>query len=166
MWYAIKKYFEEYPAQEKVAKLILGLGLSVRDKKIFCGQIAIPPQGVARAAGVDRRAVTATVNTILKKKELGEVYRNLKSTPFFSEVAPAMKWGVVEIVPVNASMPNILAGISNVIGGMGISIRQCITEDPEFAEEAKLFVITENIIPPEAIPKLRRVKGVKSITIH
>lgn len=166
MWSAISKYFSGFPAQEKVARTLLNLGIGVRNGKIDCGGIIIPPQRVAKSIGVDRRAVIATIKTISSKKELDDVYRNLRTATFFKDVASALNWGVIEIIPTNPSIPGIVSGVTRIIGDFKINVRQCITQDPEFSEEAKLFVITEKTVPPAAIPRLRKVRGVKSITIH
>jgi len=48
----------------------------------------------------------------------------LQPTCHLKEVAPQMNWGVVEIIPVDASTPGILASVSSIIakakqGGKG-----------------------------------------------
>ena len=166
MWRAIKKHFSEFPAQEKVAKLLLYHGLSVRNGKVFCENIEVPALRIARALEIDRRAVNATVKTISSKKELKQVYENLHPVAFFKDVARALGYGVVEIIPINPAKTGILAGVSKVIADAKISIRQAITEDPEFSEDARLFVICEREIPPQLIAKIKRVKGVKSVVIY
>lgn len=166
MWNAIKKYFEEFPAQEKVAKALLRNGLSVRGGKIFCGEIEVQPLKIARALGIDRRVVNATARTIEKKQELSEVFEKLSPVPFFRDIAPAMKWGVVEIIPTDPAKTGILAGVARAIADSRISIRQAITEDPEFSEDAKLFVICDRQVPAGLIAKIRKVPGVKKVVIY
>ena len=39
----------------------------------------------------------------------------LQPTCHLKEVAPQMNWGVVEIIPIDASMPGILASVSSII---------------------------------------------------
>ncbi len=166
MWRAIKKYFSDYPAQEKVAKLLLQQGLSVRNGKVFCENIEVPALRIARALEIDRRAVNATAKTISSKKELKEVYENLHPVAFFKDVARALGYGVVEIIPTDPAKTGILAGVSKVISDSRISIRQAITEDPEFSEDARLFVICEREIPAALIKKIKKVRGVKSVVIY
>jgi predicted regulator of amino acid metabolism with ACT domain len=168
-WKVIGKYFRRYPAQEKVAKLMLEYGLCVRegeDRGVYCRDIRIPAKRIAEACGVDRRMVLKTVETILEKPGLRKVYTNLNSTAFLADVAPAMGWGVVEIIPEDAAMPGIVAGVTGVAAKRGISVRQCIAEDPEFSEKAKLYVVTEKPVPPELIPEMGKVRGVKAVTVR
>ncbi len=166
MWKAIEKHFRAFPAQAKVAALFLQTGLSVRKGKVYCNEIEVPALRIAKACKVDRRAVNATVKTISKEQELNAIYCNLKATAFFSEVAPSLKAGVIEIIPRNAAMPGIVADVTRIIAEMKISIRQCIAEEPAFVEKPKLFVITEKPVPPYALEELKKAKGVKSITVH
>lgn len=166
MWSAIKKYFSYYPAQEKVAKLLLQYGLSVKKGGIYCENIEVPALRIARALGVDRRAVTITVETISINKELREFFEELHPVPFFRDIAKIMGWGVVEIVPEDPAMTGILAQVSKIIADAGISIRQAISEDPEFSEEATLTIICEKDVPAILIPKIRKATGVKKVVIH
>jgi len=165
MWAAIKKHFSEYPAQEKVAMLLLKRGLSVKEGRIYCDAIELPPAKMARAIGVDRRAVTAAAGTISKNPELKRVYADLQATAYFNEVAQKMGWGVIKIIPTDPALPGILAGVAAIMAKESIQIRQAVTEDPELAEEATMTVITEKPIPPRLIPRLKAAKGVKSILI-
>jgi len=45
-------------------------GLRVHEASVFAGAIKVSDTSLARAAGVDRRVVTATVETIVKNPEL------------------------------------------------------------------------------------------------
>ena len=165
MWAAIKKHFCMYPAQEKVARLLLRQGLSVKDKKIYSGEIEIPAIRIARALDIDRRAVGATIETISRKAELRKVYSSLCPVAYLKPTAQKMGWSVIQIIPTDPSLPGILAGVANIISKEGVQIRQAITEDPELAEEATMTLITEKPIPSGILPRLKRVKGVKSILL-
>jgi predicted regulator of amino acid metabolism with ACT domain len=166
MWSAIKKYFSNYPAQEKVAKLLLRYGLSVKRGGIYCEDIEIPAFRISRALGIDRRVVNTTIDTISTIKELREFFEELRPIPFFRDIAKIRSWGVVEIVPEDPSMPGILAKVSKIIAEADISIRQAITEDPEFSDEATLTIICEREIPANLIPKIRNIKGVTKVVIY
>ena len=83
MWSAIKKYFSDYPAQEKVAKLLLKYGLRVKDSRIYCEDIEVPALRIARTLDIDRRVVNATATTITKNEELRKFFENLHPIPFF-----------------------------------------------------------------------------------
>jgi len=162
----IWKYFGKYPAQQKVIQTMLSYGLKVKDGKIYCGRIELSFSKIARAIGVDRRAVMSAVETIEKEKELKKIFSYLKPTSHFKEIAPKMKWGVVEIIPTNASMPGILADVSKIIADENISIRQAVVDDYDITEEPKLFIITEKPLPAHLIKKLGKAKGVKGLVIY
>ena len=166
MWQPIRKHFKDYPAQEKVAKLLLEVGISVRNNKAYCNEIEVPPIRIASAAGVDRRAVTATISTITKKKQLRQVFSNLKTTAFFKDVATTIGAGLIEIIPTDPAKVGVIAGVTKLIADTGISVRQCVTEDPEFSERAKLYIITEKPVPGKLIPKIKKVPGVSSVVLH
>ncbi len=162
----IAKHFARYPAQQKVAELFLSYGLNVRNGRVYCGDIELSFSKIARAIKVDRRAVMATVETIERNKALKKIFAHLRPTCDFKRLAPEMRWGVVEIIPTDASMPGILADVSKIIAKEGISIRQANVDDYVIEEEPKLFIVTEKNLPPKLIEKLRRAKGVKAVTVY
>jgi len=166
MWKTISEYFEEYPSQAKVAKLLMRYGMSVREKRIYAGGVLVSDASLARAVKVDRRVVRATVETISHDKQLSRFFSKLLPTINFKDVAPVMGWSAIEIVSNDAGQPGILAAVSNTISEAGISIRQAIVDDPETSEEPRIFIITESMVPPEIIPRLKAAKGVKSLTIY
>ncbi len=165
MWAALIDYFSRYPAQEKIARTMIRFGLRISDNEVFCGNIRIADSALARAAGVDRRIVASTVETISNHPDLAQVFRNFQPTMHLKEVAPTMGWGVLEIVA-DAGSPGILAGVSTAIAREGISIRQAVVDDPDFIESPKLFVVTEREVPPHVIPDIQRVPGVTSVTVY
>ncbi|MGQ0537189.1 MAG: hypothetical protein ACT4PT_14095 [Methanobacteriota archaeon] len=166
MWHVLTKYFQRYPAQARVAQLLLRYGLAVRDDGVYCDTISIPDTSLARAARVDRRVISATVRTIQNEPELRDIYSRLLPTAHLKDVAPAMKWGVIEIIPNDAHQPGILAGVATVIADRNISIRQAVVDDPEFMEEPRLFIITESPIPADVLPAIKDAPGVKSVVIY
>ncbi|HEC76420.1 MAG TPA: hypothetical protein ENI33_04070 [Thermoplasmatales archaeon] len=162
----ITKFFRGYPAQQKVAQTMLSYGLRVEKGRVYCGEIELSFSKIARAIGVDRRAVMNTVERIEKRKELKKIFSFLQPTCSFKELAPEMGWGVVEIIPTNASMPGILAGIATILTNEEISIRQANVDDYIIAEEPRLFIVTEKALPSSIIKKLKRAKGVKGVTVY
>ncbi|MBI2077421.1 MAG: amino acid-binding protein [Euryarchaeota archaeon] len=165
MWAALIDYFQRYPAQEKIARLLIRNGLSIREGKVYSGEVELADSALGRAAGVDRRIVAATVRTIEANAALHRVFANFQPTLHLKEVAPALGWGVIEIVPDNASRPGILAGVSSVISREGISIRQAVVDDPDFSDAPRLFIVTERPVPAGLIPEMQKVAGVKSVTV-
>ncbi|MBW3582367.1 MAG: regulator [Euryarchaeota archaeon] len=166
MWDTLIDYFRRYPAQEKIARLLIQYGLRIQDDGVYCGPIRIADSAIARAAGVDRRIVAATIETITAHHELRRAFARFRPTLHLKDAAPELGWGVLEIVPENASTPGILAGVSSAIAMEGISIRQAIVDDPDFIEEPKLFVVTEQQVPARLIPEIQAVEGVRSVTVY
>jgi predicted regulator of amino acid metabolism with ACT domain len=166
MWKLIEQHFKPYPTQEKIAQKMLSYGLKIKNKTIYCGDIALSASKIAKALGVDRRAVTATIQTITSNPDLLTIFSNLLPTCHLKEVAPHMHWGVIEIIPTDPSTPGILAEVATIIAEHNISIRQAIGDDFEFTEEPRLFIITEKQIPGTVIPKIRQAKGVKAVLIY
>jgi predicted regulator of amino acid metabolism with ACT domain len=166
MWQEIANYFDGFPKQRIIAQKMLEYGLRVQEKRLFCGSIELSHSKVARAFNTDRRAVTATIETIQNHSNLGRIFSALTPTCHLKDVAPAMKWGVIEIIPKDPSMPGILAEISSIIAAHKISIRQAITNDFELTEEPRLYIITEKAIPGSLIPLIREATGVKAVLIY
>lgn len=158
-------HFQRYPAQEKIVRLLVKYGFRVRDGKIYCGEVELSDSAVGRAAGVDRRIVSAAARTVEANPELARIFSHFMPTLHLKDVAPNLGWGVVEIVA-DATKPGILAGVASLISGENISIRQAIVDDPYFSDEPKLFVVTERAIPSHLIPQLQQVVGVKSVTVY
>lgn len=165
MWAALIDYFQRFPAQEKIARLLIKNGLSIRDGGVYSGEIQLSDSALGRAAGVDRRIVSATVRTIEANPELHKVFSRFQPTLHLKDVAPNLGWGVIEIIPDNASRPGILSGVSSLIAREGISIRQAVVDDPDFSDAPRLFIVTEKPVPPSLIPELQRVPGVRSVTL-
>lgn len=166
MWKKIISYFGRQSAQQKVIQLFLSYGLSIRKGKVYCGNIELSFSKIARAINVDRRVIMNAIEIIERNKELKKIFSNLMPTCSFKELAPKMGWGVVEIIPKDASMPGIIASVSGIIAREGISIRQANVDDYIIAEEPKLFIVTEKPIPAKLIKKLRKAKGVIGVTVY
>ena len=160
------KYFKRNPSQQRVARVLLAHGLSVRDGKIYCGRIELSISKVARAINVDRRVIMNTIKTIESEEKLKKVFEMLAPTCHFKELATQLGWGVLVITPVDPSMPGILADVARIIAEEKISIRQAIVEDYCLAKEPKLYIITEQPLPPKILQKLKEAKGVKAVTLY
>jgi len=166
MWSSLSKYFGRFPSQARVAKMLLEMGLRVQNGDVYCGEIKLADSAVGRAAGVDRRIVRATVETIQGSEELLSVFSRLRPTAMLRDVAPVMGWSAIEIIPTNAQTLGIVADVTGVIARAGISIRQIIVGDPDLSSEPRLYVITGAPVPPEIIPEIKACRGVKTIMIH
>lgn len=167
MWINVKKHFEGHPERLRVARVLIENGLSVRGEKIYVNEIEIPPVRVARAAGVDRRTVKESLNAIRSNRELRPIFEGIRSAGLsLKEIAKHLELGVVEITPVDARTPGILANSAMILAKNGLSIRQAIVDDPELSPEPKLTLIAEKKIPGNLIPDLLNVKGVAKVSVY
>jgi len=167
IWNTVTKCLEGYPERLNVAKVLIENGLSVRNGKIFCNEIEIPPIRIGRVAKVDRRTVAETMKMIERNPELKVIFENLRSSGHsLKEVARHLELGVVEITPHDARIPGILAKSAMILAKNGISIRQAIVDDPELSPEPKLTLIAETKIPGELIPEFLKVKGVAKVSVY
>src|SRR2546429_3576279 len=77
MWSRLRPYFKGFPAPEKVAQLMVMYGLRVHEGSVYAAGIKISDTSLARAASVDRRVVTATVDTIRSEEHTSELQSRL-----------------------------------------------------------------------------------------
>jgi len=166
MWIKFRPHFEGFPAQEKVAQLMVQMGFRVFENRVYAGPVEVSDTALARAAGVDRRVVTATTGTIERNADLKRFFERLAPVCHLREVAPLMGWGAIEILPTSASKPGILAGVATIIAEAGISIRQVIVDDPEIVDDPHALIITEKTVPERLLPRIKGVEGVKSVVLH
>jgi len=166
MWAKLKPYFKGFPAQERVAQLMVTYGLRTKDGAVYVGDIALADSAIARALGVDRRVVTATLKTIEKAPQLRDFFSRLWPVCHLGNVASQMGWGAIEILPTNASKPGILAGTAGIIAEAGISIRQVIVDDPEVFEDPRAMLITEKAVPERLLPRIRQLDGVRGVVLR
>jgi predicted regulator of amino acid metabolism with ACT domain len=167
LWNNIAKNLQGHPERIAVAKLLVETGLSIRDGRIYCNQIEVPTIRIAQAAGVDRRTVTKTIQTISQDNELKDIFMNLRSAGLsLREIAKHLNFGVLEITPDNPHAVGILAKASTMISEENLSIRQAIVDDPELSPEPKLTIITESQLPGDIIQKLLEVPGIAKVSIY
>lgn len=167
MWTNIRKYLEVYPGRLKVARVLVENGLRVKNRKIYLNEIEVPPVRVAGVAGVDRRTVNETLAAINANKELRLIFEGIRSAGHsLKEIAKYLNLGVVEITPVDAKIPGILANSAMLLAKGGLSIRQAIVDDPELSPEPKLTLIAEKKIPGELIPEFLKINGVAKVSVY
>jgi uncharacterized protein len=167
MWNKIKTQLEQYPERLKVARVLIENGLSAKNDKIYLNQIEIPPVRIARVAGVDRRTVNETLNTIKENPELKMIFEEIRPAGHsLKEIAKHLNLGVLEITPINARSPGILSNAAMLLNRAGLSIRQAIVDDPELSPEPKLTLIVEKKIPGELIPELLKITGIAKVSVY
>ena len=159
MFDEIMEKFEGSPSQQAVIRLLLERGFSVNeDGRVVSGGIEIPNTGIAREIGVDRRVVDSTTDAILDDPELTRIFRNISAIPSLMDLAPVLDLAVLTVGVADADEPGIVAQVTTLIADYDISIRQTISEDPEFTDDPKLYIITDEPLPGDA-----HVKGVHPV---
>jgi len=166
MWKFISSRFATREEKLAVARLFIQYGLSVRNGKIYCGEIEIPTAKVAAVAHVDRRTVTSTVRMMESDPTLYKVFSQLEpSGSSLKKVAKNFNWSVIEITPTDASKPGILSGVASLVASRNLSIRQAIVDDVELNPNPKLTIVVEGQLPADLIYEIRKVDGVASLSI-
>ncbi|MHC1585980.1 MAG: amino acid-binding protein [Candidatus Hecatellaceae archaeon] len=167
MWSKVLKHFENQPGRLAVVRVLIENGLSIRNGKIYCNMLEVDMVEVAKAAGVDRRTVAQTIKAVEGNPELSVIFRYLRSAGHsLKEVARYLGFSVLEITPVDARIPGILAGAASLLAERGISVRQALVDDPELHPEPKLTLIVEGEIPGEVIARVLKVKGVAKVSVY
>ena len=162
----VTAFFEHYPSQEAVAMLLLRLGISVHDGFAYCGDIRQSDVAIARAAHVDRRVVRSTIEKIEQTPGLLALFSKLRCMLLLSDAAPELGCTALEIVPTDAAMPGILAGIADVLYKAGLSVRQAVVSDPGEQCDSHLMVIVDGKIPGDTLSAIRQSRGVASVTLR
>jgi chorismate mutase len=163
----LEEKFREYPAQLKVAKLMLRYGLRVNEKgEICCGSMRIPAVQIGKEAGVDRRAVEQTASRILKDEELRLIFSELEPVAHLRGAAKALGMGIIEIVPEDASRPGIIKDVAEKISKFGVSIRQAIADDPKLTPQPKLTIVTDRPLSGEVLEAIRQISYIKSVVLY
>ena len=158
--------FEDSPSQQAVIRLLLARGFSVNDDgRVVSGGIEIPNTGIAREIDVDRRVVDSTTTAILEDDELRRIFQNISSIPSLMDLAPVLDLSVLTIEPNDAERPGIVAEVTGLLADRGISIRQTVTEDPEFTDDPLLYVVTDDPLPGDLLNELSDLDFVRRVSI-
>ncbi|EMA45152.1 hypothetical protein [Halobiforma nitratireducens] len=167
MFDEIMEKFEGSPSQQAVIRLLLERGFSVNDDgRVVSGGIEIPNTGIAREIDVDRRVVDSTTDAILEDPELRRIFQNISQVPSLMDLAPVLDLTVLSIAVDDPEQEGIVAGITGTLADNDISIRQTISEDPEFTDEPRLYLVTDEALPGEVITELRDLEFVRKIEIQ
>ncbi len=169
MWKYIKDEFSKQPSQLKVVMKLVSIGLKVMQTdegaRIFCDNIEIKPNSLAKALQVDRRVVVEVMEKIVKDSTLGPFFQNLFPVANLGKASSKIGLGVIQIVPDSAARPGIVAGVSQIISREGISIRQVIVDDPEINDDPRGIIVTDSPVPASLLPEIRNVPGVEAVVI-
>ena len=166
MFDEIMQKFADSPSQQQVIRLLLERGFSVNDDgRVVSGGIEIPNTGIAREVGVDRRVVDATTDAILADDQLRPIFQNISAIPSLMDLAPVLDLTVLTVTVRDAEESGIVATVTEVLAGHDISIRQVISEDPEFTDQPRLYVIIDEDLPGELITDIRDLPFVQRIEL-
>jgi predicted regulator of amino acid metabolism with ACT domain len=163
----IMEKFEDSPSQQAVIRLLLERGFSVNDEgRVVSGGIEIPNTGIAREINVDRRVVDSTTDVILEDDELRRIFQNISQIPSLMDLAPVLDLTVLTVDVNDTEQPGIVAEVTGRIADRGISMRQTVSEDPEFAVDPKLYIITDEALPGDLINEIRGLEFVRKIELQ
>jgi predicted regulator of amino acid metabolism with ACT domain len=82
------------------------------------------------------------------------------------DLAPVLDLTVLTVEVYDTEQPGIVAEVTDLIAERGISMRQTVSEDPEFAADPKLYIIVDGDVPGELINEIRRLTSVRKIEIE
>ena len=159
--------FEGSPSQQAVIRLLLERGFSVNDEgRVVSGSIEIPNTQIARELDIDRRVVDSTTDAVLADDELRDIFQNISQIPSLRDLAPVLDLHVLTMVPTDADQPGIVATLTSMLADRGISIRQTVSEDPEFTDEPKLYIVTEEPLPGDLINEIMELSFVRRVELE
>src|SRR3989344_124120 len=166
MWRKVEQMFGGLPGQKAVVRKMIELGLGISENgKVRCGDVEIKENSLARAAGVDRRVVAATIKGIASERFLKSVFLRIQPPgTFLKDGAQLMGFGVVEI-EADAKVPGIIAKATGLLEERRISIRQVYAKDPELFENPTLVIIAEREVPGKLLNEFKRIRGVRKVSI-
>jgi predicted regulator of amino acid metabolism with ACT domain len=166
MFDEIMQKFEGSPSQQAVIRLLLERGFSVNDEgRVVSGSIEIPNTQIAREIDVDRRVVDSTTDAILADEQLRRIFQNISSIPSLMDLAPVLDLNVLTVEVTDADQPGIVSKVTTLLAENGISIRQTISEDPEFTDEPRLYVVTDEDVPGDLLNELKNLDFVRKIEL-
>lgn len=149
-----------------MTRALVELGLSVREGRIFCGDIEQSELKIARAIGVDRRTVRETAEFIESDSVLSSVFKGLKPAgPFLPNVARFLGYRVIEIYA-DPHVVGIVAEASTLISQEGISIRQAVADDPDLSPEPKLTLVVQREPSGETLQRMLKIPGVTKVATY
>ena len=167
MFDEIMQKFEGSPSQQAVIRLLLERGFSVSDEgRVVSGSIEIPNTQIAREIDVDRRVVDSTTDAILADEELRRIFQNISSIPSLMDLAPVLDLNVLTVEVTDADESGIVATVTTLLADEGISIRQTISEDPEFTDDPRLYLVTDEDVPGDLLNELKNLDFVRKIELE
>jgi len=167
MFDEIMEKFSDSPGQQAVIRLLLERGFSVNDEggSSPAGSRSPTPASPARWASTAGSS-TRRRGAILDDEELTRIFTNISAIPSLMDLAPVLDLTVLTVAVRDAEETGIVATVTDAIADHELTIRQVISEDPEFTDEPVLYVITDEDLPGELINELRAFEFVRRIEIE
>lgn len=109
--------------------------------------------------------VDSTTEAILDDGELTRIFQNISQIPSLMDLAPVLDLHVVTVAVQDADEPGIVAAVTGLLADHGIPIRQTISEDPEFTDEPRLYVVTDEELPGAVFTALAEMSAVRSVEL-
>jgi len=103
---------------------------------------------------------------VLADDELRQIFRNISAIPSLMSLAPVLDLTVLTVEVANAGRTGIVAAITSTIADHGVSIRQTVSDDPEFTDEPRLYVVTDADLPGDLINEIRSFEFVRKIELQ
>ena len=120
---------------------------------------------MARAYHVDRRVIVNLIQKIISDRKLYEFFSNISAVSNFENAGSKIGFGVIEIIPVDAAKPGIIAGVMKLLADSGISVRQLITDDPDLIDNPRAIIVTTESITGDILNNIKKVNGVKAVLL-
>jgi hypothetical protein len=79
------------------------------------------------------------------------------------DLAPVLDMDVLTIEVFDAEQSGIVAEVTALIADHDISIRQIISEDPEFTDDPRLHIITDDPITGDLLVEIRELAFVRRV---
>ncbi len=167
LWTSVKASFQNRKAGLEIARLMVLNGIRLdKSGRFYVNNIVIPDMSIARAAGVDRRAVRETAKFIMSEPQLMSILSKIKpSGSSLVEVAKELGFSVL-IIESDPHESGVIADVSRVIAKYKVVIRQALADDPDLVPEPKLTLVVEGTLPSSALDEIRKLKCVKSLKLQ
>jgi hypothetical protein len=128
--------FAGSPSQQAVIRLLLERGFSVTEEgRVVSGGIEIP------------------------------IFLNISSIPSLMDLAPVLDLQVITIEVAAAGAPGIIAAVTALVAEAELSIRQIVSDDPEFSDDPRLYIITDAPVPGSLLRALVDLEFTRSVSV-
>ena len=167
MWRQISNRLKEYPGRQKVARLLVELGLSIKEgPKIYCGGIELSDVKIARFLEIDRRTVRDTAQLIASDPVLKQVFERMRPAgPYLADIGKFLGYSVIEIYA-DPHTVGIVAKAAALIAQENIAIRQAVADDPDLTPEPKLTLVVEKEPTGAILQRILKIPGVIKISTY